>query len=332
MLTPREKSPLQEHSPQRRIEPTMLDQAGQRAQHTTNELFRPHNNNNRSFIFQTDQVDSLTGQPRVMTQRQRNCSPGVLRLSTRPRRPITYLQQESERQSHTRATVLPHSWIPTKEADSHTATIYAQRGNENGSKVAVFPYPVRTRVWKRDPQTPVASLESGDGGCDSWTAVVHYPKTPTKETDIHTHTATNSMLAYLKRPRKPSEATYANKPITCVPQAYDRLNARHLSKPRGETAKCTVIKQSRSAQHNHIHTVETDTVTPLTASLPRRRLMVRWSESGFGRQPSRKEKRGLTSCRSSDRQKNNNHQRSRRLSYPIARQQKVRTRRWRRGR
>ena len=42
MLTPREKSPLSEkNSPQRRrIEPTTQCQAGQRAQHTTNELFR----------------------------------------------------------------------------------------------------------------------------------------------------------------------------------------------------------------------------------------------------------------------------------------------------
>ena len=42
MLTPREQSPLREKkSPQRRKEPTTLHQAGQRAQHTTNELFRP---------------------------------------------------------------------------------------------------------------------------------------------------------------------------------------------------------------------------------------------------------------------------------------------------
>ena len=34
MLTPKEKSP--------KIEPTMLHQAGQRAQHTTNELFQPY--------------------------------------------------------------------------------------------------------------------------------------------------------------------------------------------------------------------------------------------------------------------------------------------------
>ena len=41
MLTQREKSSLPEkNSHQRRIEPTTLHQAGQRAQHTTNELFR----------------------------------------------------------------------------------------------------------------------------------------------------------------------------------------------------------------------------------------------------------------------------------------------------
>ena len=42
MLTPREKShPPEKNSPQRRIEPTLLHQAGQQAQHTTNELFQP---------------------------------------------------------------------------------------------------------------------------------------------------------------------------------------------------------------------------------------------------------------------------------------------------
>ena len=42
MLTPREKSPLPEKNyPLRRIEPTTLHHAGQRAQHTVNELFRP---------------------------------------------------------------------------------------------------------------------------------------------------------------------------------------------------------------------------------------------------------------------------------------------------
>ena len=42
MLTPEDKSPLPEkNSPQRRIEPSTLHQAGQRAQHTINELFRP---------------------------------------------------------------------------------------------------------------------------------------------------------------------------------------------------------------------------------------------------------------------------------------------------
>ena len=41
MLTPREKSPLPEKISQVRIEPTTLHNAGQRAQHTTNELFRP---------------------------------------------------------------------------------------------------------------------------------------------------------------------------------------------------------------------------------------------------------------------------------------------------
>ena len=40
-LTPRENPPLLENSPQRRIEHQTLHQAGQRAQHTTNELFRP---------------------------------------------------------------------------------------------------------------------------------------------------------------------------------------------------------------------------------------------------------------------------------------------------
>ena len=40
MLTPREKSPQPEKkSPQMRIEPTTLHPAGQRGQHTTNELF-----------------------------------------------------------------------------------------------------------------------------------------------------------------------------------------------------------------------------------------------------------------------------------------------------
>ena len=38
MLTPRQKSPLLEkNSPQRRIEPTTLHQAGQPAQHTTKQ-------------------------------------------------------------------------------------------------------------------------------------------------------------------------------------------------------------------------------------------------------------------------------------------------------
>ena len=42
IVTPREKSPLPEKKcPQRRIEPPTLHQAGQRAQHITNELFRP---------------------------------------------------------------------------------------------------------------------------------------------------------------------------------------------------------------------------------------------------------------------------------------------------
>ena len=41
MLTPNEKSTLRENSPQRRIEPTTLRQAGQRAQFTTSELFWP---------------------------------------------------------------------------------------------------------------------------------------------------------------------------------------------------------------------------------------------------------------------------------------------------
>ena len=41
MLIPREKSPLPENSPQRKIEPTTLHYAGQQAQHNTNELFRP---------------------------------------------------------------------------------------------------------------------------------------------------------------------------------------------------------------------------------------------------------------------------------------------------
>ena len=42
MLTSREKSPLpKKNVPQRRIEPMTLHQAGQQAQHTTNELFRP---------------------------------------------------------------------------------------------------------------------------------------------------------------------------------------------------------------------------------------------------------------------------------------------------
>ena len=41
-LTPREKSPLLEKkSPQRRTEPMTLHKAGQRAQHTTNEIFQP---------------------------------------------------------------------------------------------------------------------------------------------------------------------------------------------------------------------------------------------------------------------------------------------------
>ena len=41
MLILREKSPLPENSPQRRIEPTTVHQAGKRAQHTTNKLFWP---------------------------------------------------------------------------------------------------------------------------------------------------------------------------------------------------------------------------------------------------------------------------------------------------
>ena len=42
MLTSKQKSPLPErNSPQGSMEPTTLHQAGQRAQHTTNELFRP---------------------------------------------------------------------------------------------------------------------------------------------------------------------------------------------------------------------------------------------------------------------------------------------------
>ena len=41
LLTPMEKSPTSEKkSPQRRIEPSTLHQAGQRVQHTNNELFR----------------------------------------------------------------------------------------------------------------------------------------------------------------------------------------------------------------------------------------------------------------------------------------------------
>ena len=41
ILTPRERSLYQRNPPQRRFEPTKLYQAEQRAQHTTNELFRP---------------------------------------------------------------------------------------------------------------------------------------------------------------------------------------------------------------------------------------------------------------------------------------------------
>ena len=41
MFTPREKSPLRKNSPQRRIEPVMLHQAGQWAQHAVNKLFWP---------------------------------------------------------------------------------------------------------------------------------------------------------------------------------------------------------------------------------------------------------------------------------------------------
>ena len=42
MSTPREKSPLPEkNSPQRRIEPMTLHLVGQRAEHTTSELFLP---------------------------------------------------------------------------------------------------------------------------------------------------------------------------------------------------------------------------------------------------------------------------------------------------
>ena len=41
MLTPREKSPYRKNCPQRRIRLTTLHQAGQWAQHTTNELFQP---------------------------------------------------------------------------------------------------------------------------------------------------------------------------------------------------------------------------------------------------------------------------------------------------
>ena len=40
-LTPREKSLYGKNAPQRRIEPMTLHQAGQRAQHTTKELFQP---------------------------------------------------------------------------------------------------------------------------------------------------------------------------------------------------------------------------------------------------------------------------------------------------
>ena len=40
-LTPKEKSSLREKKSQRRMEPTSQHQAGRRAQHTTNELFRP---------------------------------------------------------------------------------------------------------------------------------------------------------------------------------------------------------------------------------------------------------------------------------------------------
>ena len=42
------KNPLYQNknSPQRRVEPTTLSQTGQRAQHTTNELFRPHRRSN----------------------------------------------------------------------------------------------------------------------------------------------------------------------------------------------------------------------------------------------------------------------------------------------
>ena len=44
IVNPKRKIPSTgKKSPQRRIEPTTLHQAGQRAQHTTNELFRPRN-------------------------------------------------------------------------------------------------------------------------------------------------------------------------------------------------------------------------------------------------------------------------------------------------
>ena len=42
MLTPRKSTLHRKNSPQRRIEPTTLHKRGQRAQHTTNELFPHH--------------------------------------------------------------------------------------------------------------------------------------------------------------------------------------------------------------------------------------------------------------------------------------------------
>ena len=63
MLTPRDKSLLPEKkSPQTRIEPTTLHQAGQGAQHSTNELFQPRPGSEPCFphAFSPDWVIPMT--------------------------------------------------------------------------------------------------------------------------------------------------------------------------------------------------------------------------------------------------------------------------------
>ena len=66
MLTPREKSPLLEINSPQRMESTTLHPAGQQAQHTTNDLFRPQQTNKNPTNKQPDST--------LWTQRNKECS------------------------------------------------------------------------------------------------------------------------------------------------------------------------------------------------------------------------------------------------------------------